>query len=362
MNILFITRKFPPTKGGMEKVAHELYKHLSEITNVKLIKWAGSNKWLPLVLPYFLFKSWWVLLLKKIDIIYLQDGLLAPLGLASKIFRKPVAITIHGLDITYKNRFYQFLIPKCIAKMDKIICISQATKQECVKRGITKGKITVIPGGVSDEFYMSEDKNKLREKLSRKLKFDLKNKKIILSVGRLVERKGFHWFIENVLPITVKKINEIICLIGGDGPLRGEIENSIKKVKMNKYVKLIGGVDEETLKLLYNSSDVFVMPNIPVESDMEGFGIVVLEAASCGVPVVASRLEGIKDAIKNGENGFLIEPCDVDRFADMISRLLKNDYKRKKAGEKARESTMKNYSWEKISEKYLNEFKKGEKK
>jgi len=341
-------------KGGMEKVAYELYKHLSEITDVELVKWGGSNKWLPIILPYFFLKSCWILLTKKIDIIYLQDGLLAPLGsILKKISGKKAVITIHGLDVTYKNKFYQFLIPKCISKMDKVICISHATKQECTKRGITEEKITIVPDGISDEFYLSEDKNELRSKLENKFKVSLINKKILLSVGRLVERKGFHWFSESVIPILLEKRNDFVYLIVGDGIYREKIKEIITKNNLEDHVFMLGKVDDETIKLLYNSADIFIMPNIQVEGDMEGFGIVALEAASCGVPVVASRLEGIKDAIKNEKNGFLVEAYNVDGFCDLILKLI--EVEEKIFGD-VRSFVLENYKWEVISKKYFKLF------
>ncbi|MBA7629508.1 GDP-mannose-dependent alpha-(1-6)-phosphatidylinositol monomannoside mannosyltransferase [subsurface metagenome] len=356
MNILFITRKFPPMKGGMEKVAYGLYKHLSEITNVELIKWGGSNKWLPLVLPYFLIKSFWIMFTKKIDAIYLQDGLLSPLGLILKMFRKPVVITIYGLDIVYKNKFYQFLIPRCIKRLDKIICISQATKQECIKRKIPEEKITVIPPGISDEFYINEDKNKLRSELENKFKIHITNKKIILSVGRLVKRKGFHWFVENVIPKLLKQINEFVYLIAGDGIFRERIKNTITNNGLEEHVILLGKVDDEALKLLYNASDIFIMPNIPVEGDMEGFGIVALEATSCGLPVIVSKLEGIKDAIKDRKNGFLVETYDSNGFINILTKLLENDKKREEFGEMVRKFSLENYNWVKIAKRYIDIF------
>ena len=355
MKNLFITRKFPPTKGGMEKVAYELYIHLSKITEVELIKWGGANKWLFFILPYFLFKSIWILLTKKIDIVYLQDGLLAPLGLVLKIFRKPVAITIHGLDITYKNRFYQFLIPNCLKKLDKIICISNSTKQECLKRGIPEGKVTVIPDGISDEFYIAWDKKTIRNQLERRFNISLEDKKIILSVGRLVERKGFHWFVTEVIPKLIQQRKDFIYIIGGEGFFRKKIEVLIQN-KLQDFVKILGQVENEDLKMLYNAADTFVMPNIRVKGDMEGFGIVALEAASCGLPVIASNLEGIKDAVKNNQNGFLVEPYDSEGFIKTICQLLENDEIRESVGKKAREFTLENYSWDKVTQQYLNEF------
>lgn len=354
LRVLFITRKFPPAVGGMEKVAYELYKHLSKLIEVELIKWGGPNKFLPVILPYFLIKSCRVLLTKRVDVIYLQDGLLAPLGLILRsIFRKPVAITIHGLDITYKNKFYQFIVPRCVKRLDKIICISQATKQECVNRGIPEEKIVIIPNGISDEFYMGEDKNLLRKKLEEKLGIKLENRKIILSVGRLVERKGFHWFIENVLPKLVEKERNVIYLIAGDGPLRERIYNSIKKSGMESYAVMLGRVDDETLKLLYNTADVLVMPNIPVEGDMEGFGVVALEASSCGVPVVASNLEGVRDAIVEGENGFLVEVYSQNSYINLIIMILLTN--KKYTNENIRKFTLENFNWDFIALKFMHE-------
>ncbi|MFH1841363.1 MAG: glycosyltransferase family 4 protein [Candidatus Nealsonbacteria bacterium] len=352
MRVLFITRQYPPKKGGMEKVAYELYVYFKKKVDVDLIKWGGTNKWLSLVLPIFLLKSIFILLTKKIDVIYLGDGLLAPLGFLLKAFGKKTAITIHALDITYKNRLYQYLIPKCVKRLDKVICISCSTKEECLKRNIPENKIIMIPDGISDEFYIqNKNKEELKNELERKFNVSLKNKKILLSVGRLVERKGFNWFIGNVLSPLIKQREDIIYLIAGKGRFREKIEQTIKENKLENYAKLLGGITDKELKLLYNSADIFLMPNIPVAGDAEGFGIVILEAASCELPVIASNLEGIKDAVKDGENGFLIEPENAEEFIQTINKLLESGF-----GEKARRFTLENYNWDKISEKYLKVF------
>lgn len=358
MRILYITRKYPPTKGGMEKVAYELYNHLAETEEVILIKWGGSNKWLPLVLPNILVRMLLILYTSKIDIIYLQDGLLSPLGIISKIFRIPVIITIHGLDITYKNRLYQHIVSNCVRRLDKIICVSQATKNECLKRKISEEKLIVVPNGINNEINI-ENKNKehLREMLVEESHIDLDNKKILLSVGRLVERKGLHWCIENVIPRIIGKKKDFVYLIAGDGSFKEKIKQSIRECNLENYVILIGKIDDKELKLIYNVADIFIMPNISVKDNMEGFGVVALEAASCGVPVVASDLEGIKDAIKNGDNGFLVEPYDASRFTDIITKLFENDFERESFGKAARKFTLQNYNWDNITKIYLQEFK-----
>jgi glycosyltransferase involved in cell wall biosynthesis len=353
LSLLFITRKFPPSKGGMESVAHELYTHISKLSNVRLISYGGSNKFLPLVLPLLFIRASWNLLIKKIDVVYLQDGLLSPLGVVLKMSGKPVAITIHGLDITYKNRFYQYLIPKCIKRLDKIICISNATKEECIKRGILEEKITIIPNGISDDFYINEDKAVLKERLAERINLSLNGRKILLSVGRLVERKGIHWFVENVIPKLLERDEEFKYLIAGDGILRPKIQNIILENKLKNNVVMLGKVEDETLKLLYNTADILVMPNITVDGDMEGFGVVALEAASCGVPVVASELEGIKDAVKQGENGFLVESYNDLEIMKVITRLLIDNEEREEFRKIARKFTLEKYGWKAIAETYI---------
>lgn len=359
MSLLFVARKFPPSKGGMQKAAYELWEHLSSLTEVKLVKWGGSNKWLPLVLPYLLLSSVWVLMSSRVGAIYLQDGLLAPIGCLAKILKKPVVITIHGLDITYKNRWYQMVVPKCVKRMSKVICISESTRLECIRRGIPAEKIQVIPDGVSDQFYMASrwaDRHWLREEVSRKLGFDLDNKEVILSVGRLVERKGIHWFVKDVMPRITRYNKDCIYLIVGEGVYEERIREVVEERELKNNVFMLGQVDDEMLKLLFNTADVCVMPNIPIEGDIEGFGLVALEAASCGLPVVASKLEGIKDAVEDGENGFLIDSGDAQAFADVIAALSANDGWRARFGAKARQFSLENFSWEKVAMRYLEEF------
>jgi glycosyltransferase involved in cell wall biosynthesis len=231
--------------------------------------------------------------------------------------------------------------------------VSSATKEQCLKRGIPRSKIVVIPNGISDDFHIREDVQKLNDRLCKKVKINLRNRKMILSVGRIVERKGFHWFVTNVLPKIVMEERDVVFLLAGEGPFKGTIEKSIINAGMRKHVILLGKVDNETLRLLYNSSHVMVVPNIPVEGDIEGFGVVVLEATSCGLPLVASGTEGIREAIVHGENGFLVETFNAEKFSRTLLFILENSRRAKVLGEKARRFTLRNFAWEKIAKMYF---------
>ena len=350
MKILFLTRKHPPIIGGMENQSYNLVNNFKKINDKTfVVANKKGNKFLPIFLPFSFFKSIYLILKNNITYLHLSDGLMASEGyFIKKLTGVKTAITIHGLDITYKNWLYQKIIPKSINKLDKIICISNHTKEQCVKRGISEDKIIIIPNGVnSDEFILKGSKRELRKRLSEKLKLNLENKRILLTTGRLVKRKGVEWFVSNVMP----KLNKnYIYLVSGDGEEEENIENALKKNNLKKQVFLLGKTDFETLKLIYNSADLFIMPNISIEGDMEGFGIVAIEAGSCGLSVITSGLEGIKDAVINGKTGWLVKEKNAKGFIEKINAKLL-DRKRVK------EIVKNNFDWKKIIKRYFGVMK-----
>jgi phosphatidylinositol alpha-1,6-mannosyltransferase len=197
----------------------------------------------------------------------------------------------------------------------------------------------------------------LRRVLSTELGIDLNKKRILLSVGRLVERKGIHWFVRDVMPAIVAGRGDCcVYLIVGQGAYHGTIRQVIRETGLEEHIFMLGHVSDEVLSRLYNIADIFVMPNVPVEGDMEGFGLVALEAASCELPVVASRLEGIEEAIEDRESGFLVEPSDAHEFASIINWLLEDNARAKEFGKKVRSSILANYGWGGICQRYLEEF------
>jgi glycosyltransferase involved in cell wall biosynthesis len=184
--------------------------------------------------------------------------------------------------------------------------------------------------------------------LSKILSRSFDDKKFLLTIGRLVERKGHRWFIQNVMPSLPAKY---IYLVAGDGPEKDIIGQVISKKNLESRVFLLGKISDEFKKDLYNTADIFIMPNISIKGDMEGFGIVAIEAGSVGLPTIASNIEGIKDAILSGKTGWLVEEKNAKSFIDKIF----NINLRK---ENVRQETVKNFSWLKIASKYLTEFKK----
>lgn len=352
LRILFITRCFPPATGGMERFAKDLSSAVSRKVDMTVLSWGGSKIALIAVLPYFFVRSFWLLARKEIDILHAQDGVvsivLAPLA---KVFKCPLIVVVHGLDVTYQSSLYQALIRRSLKHADTVIAISNSAKESVLKRGINSRKVQVIPLGITDDIFM-DNKALARQQIENFTSLNPESK-ILLASGRLVERKGIDWFIAEVLPIVVKKQPGSILLVSGEGSWRRKIEMAIDTHQLKDHVQLLGRTTDTQLKYLYNASDCFVMPNVVVPGDMEGFGRVLLEAALCEVPVVASGIEGIVDAIIDNKNGRLVQPREAPEHARTILEILGNASKAKQFGRQARKYTLSNYNWTTLADRYV---------
>ncbi len=355
MKVLFITRCYPPIIGGMEKVSYELTTHMSSLVEAHIIANRRGKGYLPLFLPYALVRAVYLIKRHKIQLLHLSDGFMSLLGVGIKLFcRIPIVVTTHGLDVTYQHQLYKWLIPKCIQKMDKIICISRHTREECLRRGVKPERCGFIPNGVNGQEFMLDEPD-LRLELARLLGVELTGKRILLSVGHLVKRKGFQWFIESVMPELAE--DTIYVIIGGYGNASAgnekEAYNSlIHKLGLQQRVFLLGEVSLRTLKVAYNTADLLIMPNIKVNNDIEGFGIVILEGGSCGLPAIASDLEGIRDAVSQGQNGFLVPAGDAAGYIKQIEAYQPTG----EFNRRVRDFTLKRFEWSKIARQYLDVF------
>lgn len=356
MRILYITRKFPPSVGGMEIAAYELYEELNKKHNVDLVMWGGSNKWLPVVFPYLFIKSLVKMLKSRPDLIYLQDGILSPMIVLSVLFKIPSVMTIHGLEVTYKNPVYKILIWPFLKLSKNVVCVSNNTMSEAKKLITSKrARFTVIPNGLTDKFNKDFKSKDLYMQLDDECGIDkrsIEGKKIVLTTGRLVERKGVRWFVENVAANLTK---DAVYLVAGGGPEKGAIKKAIISNNLAKKVFLLNRVSDSLLESLYNAADVFVMPNLPVEGDVEGFGLVALEASSCGAVVVAANIDGIADAVHDGENGVLLMTKDAESFSHVLNRELK---KPSISRQQVRRYVLNNFSWSSVANQYMELFKK----
>ena len=354
MKILFITRKFPPQVGGMERHAYGLFSNLKCKKKLIALKYSRIN--LVWFIPYAFIKA--LFIAHKFDLIYFSDGVLAPIGTMLRFFtRKPIVATIHGLEVTFENPIYKVINLPAMRGLDLVTVVSNETRFNCIKVGIDPKKIIVIPNGIEENFFgfnfSSDEKNGASKMLAGFLNRDLENKIILLTVGRLVKRKGVSWFIKNVLPSLD---DNFIYLIVGDGSQREKIKELTKNLNLDSKVIVAGKLSDELRNAAYRASHIFLMPNIRIRGDQEGFGITAIEAALAGLPVIASGIEGIKDAVIDGKTGYLLQSGNSVAFTDKINNLTSNPQLSLEFGLRASEEIKRRYNWKVIASIYTDAF------
>lgn len=330
--------------GGVEKYSFDLYNNLNKITEIDKISNSRGKKFIVFFAVFALVKT--LINQRKYSVIHLSSGVLAPLGLLLKILtNKKIFVTVHGLDITWNNWFYQLLAPRCLKRMDKIICVSAYTGKVCEEHGIAATKIEIIPNGIDFENYGVDHLGK--EKWIKKYHIDT-TKKNIISVGRLIKRKGVKAAIENCF--SKIKYENYHYFVVGNGLELSIIKKSINRLGLDDKISILANVEDKDLGAFYEYSDLFIMPNIEVKGDIEGFGIVCIEAGAHGLPVLTSGIQGIKDAVVQGKSGIVYK-----NYPECI-KLLKEflDGKSLFASKSiVKEFVKKTFSWKKIAQEYI---------
>ncbi len=368
MKILFISHSYPPIIGGVESQNFDLSKALSDLTETEIIANTKGKSFLPIFVVITTLKA--IFKMNKFDACLLGSGVIAPVGAFLKILfpNKKFFCIVHGLDVTYANRsgflptIYRAINISSLKKLNQLFMVGNATIDEAVKVGISRSLCTFIPNGVFKEKLVCD---KTRKDLEELLGRNLENKKVILRVGRFVPHKGTSWFLKNIvskLPedcVFVAAGNRVSANTAGDKDDFITCKEIIAEQNLSKRVILFPSIEWSDLKTLFNTVDLVVSPNIKVSGTMEGFGINVIEAAICKRVVIASNLEGLADAICDGENGFLVEPENTSLWLEKINYLLtKNHSFLENFGKKAAEYVQKHNTWNGIAKQYLTEMKK----
>ena len=331
--------------GGIEQQNQSIATALASCCKIDIIVNRRGKRWLPLFLPYVAIRS--LLVAHRYDVVLLGDGVLAIIGAILKsITAKPVLCIVHGLDLTFPSQIYQRLwVSRFLPRLDHLIAVGNATIRQGTARGIPADKFTFVPNGVDVTPALTTcDRGRLEQRLPLPIP-----DRLLLTLGRLVKRKGVAWFIENVLP---KLDRDIVYLVAGNGPEQENIAAVIKRLRLDNRVVMLGEVSEEERELLFACADLFVQPNIPVRGDVEGFGLVVLEAAERELPVLAADIEGLQDAIKDGENGWLVPAGDAAAWRDRIRELLDKPDDLRRAGRLARTYVHQHHTWDLIAARY----------
>jgi teichuronic acid biosynthesis glycosyltransferase TuaC len=233
-----------------------------------------------------------------------------------RFFKKPVIISARGSDINLFKTFplIRKLLQYVLRRADAVIAVSQALKAAIAELEIPERKVVVIPNGVDlDKFFpMSKES-------SRRL-LGLPNTKLILSVGNLTENKGFELVIKAFAHVLKDpSLRDAKLVIVGEGPSRSTLESLISKRNLHDHVSLVGTVPHDKLHLWYSAADVFCLA-----SRREGWPNVVLEALSCGTPVIATPVGGIPEIIQSDKLGFLTEREETKFASAILDAMRKN--------------------------------------
>jgi phosphatidylinositol alpha-1,6-mannosyltransferase len=373
MRILLVTWNYPPKIGGMERLLSQLVKSLRDYADVDVMApysgetEVGSYEGTQIVRPsrdglawfawHALYEGLSMLRTKDYDVIVGGSALLTPMVIVlGRLFSLPIAVNVYGLDLIYAHPLYQLMVKAFLPRCSHIFAISEASKREALQRGISPERISVVyPGLDFSEFERLRDARRIRQQHG----FD--GRSILLSVGRLARRKGIPEFVKHCIPTIVEKHPDALYLVVGGNPtdslshkedIRSQVEDTIRQLQLGNHVRLLGRVERDELIDLYHACDVFVLPAVPVSGDMEGFGIVLTEAAAAGKPVVSTRLGGIPDAVVDGESGILVEPGEWDQLSEAVLTLLTDEALRQKLGHSGRERAKTQLDWPVIAAEY----------
>ncbi len=370
LRVLFVSHSFPPENrfleniGGMQRVATELYEALSRQPELKVSGQLLRSSWKQTGLrtPPFLLHTLRILPRRVheegISIILFSSmvtALLAPL-LKKRLPATPLTAIIHGQDVTYPLSLYQRYLPRVFHALDAVFPVSRATAQQALQRGTAEEKVHVIPNGIDlQRIPFCAERTACRRVLFKRFpeaaRMFPEDGFLLCSVGRQVKRKGFHWFIQEVMPLLPEHVH---YWLAGEGPMHENLRRLVERMNLSHRVHLLGRVTEEALRDLYRGANLFVMPNIPVSGDMEGFGVVMLEAGLAGLPVVASRLEGIIDVIEEGKNGHLVPPLQPEAFWQAILPYVEDTYRLEQFSRRASTYVRTHFSWDAIARQYVH--------
>ena len=287
-------------------------------------------------------------IIKKEGITTAAFGAAAPLGLLSASMKRAgvvrtVALT-HGHEVWWAKVFpFNLLLRRIGSTVDVLTYLGEFTRKAISKALSARAQSAMvkIAPGIDVEHFIPTDASPLRESLG------LADKKVIVSVGRLVHRKGQDHLIE-AMPEILKNVPRAHLLLVGEGPYREHLQNLVHQLKLESSVTFIGRIQYQDLPMYICVGDIFAMPSRSrlMGLEVEGLGIVYLEASSCGLPVLAGDSGGAPDAVIQNETGLVVSGTDNKEIASAAVALLTNLEASQKMGTVGRQWIVDNWRWE----------------
>ncbi len=261
------------------------------------------------------------------------------------------AISLHGkdavfhpFDVGWLNRGYDALRRLALGSADGVLPVSRFLAERGEALGVAPDAIHVTPNGTNPEVFYPEAVPNLCST------FDADVHPIVFSAGRLVPKKGFDTAIRAMKQV-VEAVPEARLLIAGNGPEEGRLRALAHQLHLRDHVRFLGPIPHHDLRRYYNLADVFLMAGHEVPGDVEGFGLVYLEANACGTPVIGSRVGGVPDAIRHEQTGLLVPPRNPAATAQAVIRLLRDSELTRRLGEQGRQRVLTEATWDHIADR-----------
>lgn len=305
-------------------------------------------------LPYCLLLTGWLLLVRRIEVVYFSDGvvgalapLLRPLARGARF-----VVTIYGLEMTYRHLLARRLMVQGARACERVVVISENTRLLAIRRGIPQDRLVTIYLGVEPLVLSPAQEAALRERFEQEHGLRFGRDRLLFNFGRQVRRKGVADFLEQGMPLLEPDLK---LIIGGKGPELERICQVRQALHLEDRVIITGPLPDDLLAMLRANVDLFLMPNIHLETDVEGFGQTQLECMYVGTPVVAFAVDALVESVREG--GYLIPPGDYRAFADQIHRFYAlSPAAREAKRQEARSYVRREYSWERTTDQYIEVF------
>jgi len=360
-----VIHRFAPHVGGVQQYLHEICRHIAPGSIRVLTEPAPGDRPFDAVQTYPIqrarffagsprVKPGWLPALREAarlcrqhDIDLIQFGILHEMDLMGPVLSAwrgtPYLVYTYGLDIMVmdKHPIKRWMRRLILGRAACVVAVSQFVKERLLELGVPPEKVTVAyPGVDAARFRPGLDSACLRQR------HRLEGRKVLLSVGRLVARKGWDRIL-SALPELIGRVPDLIWMIVGEGPERYRLERRAERLGVRSHVCFAGAVPDEEMALYYNLCDLFVLLpyEIPETGDVEGFGMVFLEASACGKAVVGSGCGGVKEAILNLETGLIIPQDCPHAFIEATSSLLLNSGVAGQMGERGRRRVLECFTW-----------------
>ncbi len=368
MDILINTQDFPPERGGIQTYILELAKSLLKLGHTVRIICPGKKSdpnpipELKELIRFNIHSSWLFLPLMGYLPRYLkanpsithilhaqwQGGIAELLIPNSKRKHKSYCLVLgRELLTSVLGPLAPWLRKKVFHKMTAAFPCSREILNLAATKAHEGFPFELLYPGVDTEQFYPFDTNALKKKLG------FENNRIVFCIARMVARKNIRRIIES-MPKVLESVPDAILLLGGSGPEKEDLEKCVADLNLKSKVHFLGRIPDADMAAYYNMADIYVLPSFSTPKDIEGFGIVFLEAGACETPVIGSTSGGIPDAVEAEKSGLLVPPESTEKLQEAIVELLLTPERSKEMGQYARKRILQSFTWDHTGERFIS--------